>query len=234
MLKQIDLLGKEVDEKKLKEQKLRVANFLDNIPLHTKLDSFKLEELTESHLDFWFWDSQYWKWHKLRKDRKQQDIIGNIAEVRLYLLLEMESIEKCIEINCEWYLSLMRKAALLIDFGKYKEAMLILVSLYGCENQEAVWPSALVNIARVAAVEEIYEDVLKYLSEAIAMDIFFDYGEGRKVSRPPYILRDIDEAKEFDKYRDLLEFKNLYKIDEAKLNESLNGKHWEEIRKKYS
>ena len=105
----------------------------------------------------------------------------------------------------------------LLNNGFLVEAGLILSGVYGSENWDNMFPYALLEKARIAAILEEEEFLFDFLRWTFAAEAYFkDSVGGKKV----YLKRRILIYSAFEKYRDLPRFRQI--IDHNYTEEELD------------
>ncbi|MCK4383857.1 MAG: hypothetical protein KAW66_11220, partial [Candidatus Lokiarchaeota archaeon] len=100
--------------------------------------------------------------------------------------------------------ALLNKATILIDRGEFDDAIKLLNRMYGCESHDTLWAPALLQKARAAAIQNDKENMIENLKKAMRTTISF-VGTAHHYSKQ-YLIEDIEETSEFDKYRTTEEF----------------------------
>ena len=126
---------------------------------------------------------------------------------------ELECQEKIIDNSGYTSPAEFRKGTLLVELGEFDEAMKWLNNLNGCESHDTYWALGQLQMARVAALQGKKDDMIEYLTKAMKTTLFFKEDSGHYSKK--HLIEDIEKMKEFDNYRNLTEFKEVFKIEEA-------------------
>jgi len=141
--------------------------------------------------DMYFWD------YKVDVYRKLKDEEG-----------EFNCYERMLEESPGYTSALLGKSTILIDRGKYNEAVKLLDRVEGGENWDHLWPYAIFQKARTAALQNSENETLTLIREAIrAGAALGDYREDLKLKKL------VNKSPEFENYKALEEFKSILAHD---------------------
>ncbi|MFX1522344.1 MAG: tetratricopeptide repeat protein [Promethearchaeota archaeon] len=121
---------------------------------------------------------------------------------------EFNCYENMIKISPEYTEAVVGKGGMLVDRGKYDEAIKLLDQVEGMINWDNLWSLALFHKARAAALQNNKKEAFQLLEESIRAGAVFDDFSGELE-----IKKLIKESSDFDKYKGLEEFKSILAHD---------------------
>lgn len=150
----------------------------------------------------------------------------NLWEEKVKINKKLKDVES--EFNCyekmliqipAYTFALVGKGRMLVDRGKYEEAVTILDDVEGGENWDNFWPLAIFHKARAAALQNNKNKAFQLIEESIragaAFNEFYSELEIKKL---------IKESPDFDQYKEIKEFESILAHDYNTKEES--DKFW--------
>ena len=135
----------------------------------------------------------------------------NFWEEKVDIYKKLKGVEgefKCYEemlINSPEYTeALVGKGRMLVDRGKYDEAIKLLDEVEGMMNWDNLWPYAIFHKARAAALQNNTNKAFQLIEESIRAGAAFNDFSGELE-----IKKLIKESSDFDKYKELEEFESI-------------------------
>lgn len=157
---------------------------------------------------------------------KYLDKAINLKPGNMYLWENLVKIYKKVkdrekEFNCyeemlkEWpgYTSaLLGKGRMLVDKGKYEEAIRVLDQVEGGENWDNLWPYAIFHKARAVARQNNKSEVFRLVEETIRAGAALSKISG-SYRKDLEIKELIKKSSDFEKYKNFIEFKSILAHD---------------------